>query len=64
MLDAAHGKPVGPVRIVQRIHYARFEEQVCRVDVAGRESRRGPIVAGDTGISQGPRLPVADARSR
>ena len=64
MLDAAHGKAVGPVRIVLRFHGARIEVEVCCVDVSAGVGRRGPIVAARADVGQGPRLTVAVARSR
>ncbi len=35
MLDAAHGKTVRPVVVVQRVHYGGIEAEVARVDAAG-----------------------------
>ena len=65
MLDAAHGKTVGAVVRIQRVHVARVEVQVARVDIAGRKGRRGPRVAVRADCHQGSRAhTVAVARSR
>ena len=61
-LDAAHGKTVGAVRVVQRVHVTRIEVQVPRVDIA-RSVRRGrPIIAAAADARQVSRLTVAVAR--
>ena len=64
MLDAAHGKTVRAVVVVQRVHVARVEVQVARVDIAGGIRRRRPGVAIRADGRQGSRTrPVAVARS-
>ncbi len=63
MLDAAHSKTVGTVRSVQRVHVARVEVQVARVDAAGGVGRRGPVIPVRADARQGSRLTIAAARS-
>ena len=63
MLDAAHGKTVRAVVVVQRVHVARVEVQVARVDIAGGIRRRTPGVAIRADGRQGSRLTSAVARS-
>ena len=63
MLDAAHGKTVSAVVVVQRVHDACVEAQVTRVDARRGVRRRRPGVAARADIRQGSRLTVAVARS-
>ena len=63
MLDAAHGKTVGTVVSVERLHLAGDETQVARVDIAGGVRRRRPGVTVRADDIQGSRRTVAVARS-
>ena len=63
MLDAAHGEAVGAVVSIQRVHVARVEVQVARVEIACGIGRRRPGVAVRADGIQGSRLTVAVARS-
>ena len=63
MLDAAHGKGVCTVGIVQRVHVARVEVQEASIGIAGSVGRRRPGVAVRADDRQGSRLTVAVARS-
>ena len=63
MLDAAHGEAVSPVIVVQRVHVARVEVQITRVDIAGRIGRRRPTPAACADTRQGSRRVGAVARS-
>ena len=64
MLDAAHGKAVRTVGVVQRVHEVRFEDQTTRVETARAVGRRRPGTALDADAAQGSRLTGAVARSR
>lgn len=63
-MDAAHGKTVGPVVVVQRVHDPRIEAQVARVGTARCVGRGRPVVAVRADIRQGSRLTRAIARGR
>jgi len=63
-LDAAHGKGVGPIRIVHRLHVARRETETTPVKRTRAPGRRAPAVAILADGKQATRHIVAVARSR
>ncbi len=64
MLDAAHGKGIGPIASGQRIHKGAVEPQQAPVMIVRDHGRRGPRIAIRADIAQVSRSAGAVARSR
>ena len=64
MLDAAHGAPVRPIRIAQRVDMACVEPHGTCIVTARRVRRRRPDLAVRADVCQGSRVAGAGTRSQ